>query len=206
MPENSADFLMTYHNVLQQKMSFQTIGNYGWTEPYYFQPQTYSYYYTEGTLIIDIIDRQSEKLVWRGTSVRVVSESTPEALDRKINEAVSQLLEKFPPPTPTRKEIKIEQTAKKVGWLLFLKSRRECRNNVGFYFLNINFFLGSGLKSNRQSTPRHFPGIFFNSRIGNRHRCRGNRNEILLAFHKLHVAAFFMITNHIRLNIHFGNF
>lgn len=117
VPPGQADFLAAYNNVYERKMDIETFGGYSyfpstywrstcrggfgpsrWGDPYYVEPSTYVEYYTEGTLVLDIIDRVSNKLVWRGTAVRTVDEDTPEALDRKIRESVSRLLEKFPPP------------------------------------------------------------------------------------------------------------
>jgi hypothetical protein len=73
------DFLVGYHVVVRQKTSVQTIDHYygyrvggwgGW-------PQTYSHDYDEGTLLIDIIDPQTMKLLWRGSGTAVVDEFPP---------------------------------------------------------------------------------------------------------------------------------
>ena len=52
--------------------------------------------YTEGTLVIDIIDAGTNELVWRGSAVSPMSDETYDA--KEINKAVEKILEEFPPP------------------------------------------------------------------------------------------------------------
>jgi len=49
-----------------------------------------------GTLIVDVFDGQSKKLVWRGTSTETLS-SKPEKNERKLEKAVADMFKKFPP-------------------------------------------------------------------------------------------------------------
>jgi hypothetical protein len=52
----------------------------------------------EGTLIIDIMDRNTGDLIWRGSSTRPIGTAkTPEESERIVNEAVTEILAKFPP-------------------------------------------------------------------------------------------------------------
>ncbi len=51
--------------------------------------------YTEGTLVIDIIDAGTNELVWRGAAVSALGDATYDAKD--INKAVEKILEEFPP-------------------------------------------------------------------------------------------------------------
>lgn len=55
--------------------------------------------YEEGTLVIDIVDRQSQKLVWRGTITAPSKPGTddPEKRAEGIRRAVERILERFPP-------------------------------------------------------------------------------------------------------------
>ena len=54
--------------------------------------------YEQGTLVIDLVDRRTKKLVWRGTAQAALSE-TPSKAEREatIDEAVKKMFEKFPP-------------------------------------------------------------------------------------------------------------
>ena len=54
--------------------------------------------YEEGTLVIDLIDPATGKLIWRGTAqARVSSDQSPESSTKRINEAVEKVLAQFPP-------------------------------------------------------------------------------------------------------------
>jgi hypothetical protein len=54
--------------------------------------------YQQGTLIIDIIDMSTQKLVWRGTGSGTMSDSpSVETRTENINNGVNQILAQFPP-------------------------------------------------------------------------------------------------------------
>jgi hypothetical protein len=54
--------------------------------------------YTVGELIIAVFDAESNELVWEGSGVRRVDRSGgPEQSERRIQDAVSQILRGFPP-------------------------------------------------------------------------------------------------------------
>lgn len=66
----------------------------GWYGPRY----TDVYQYTEGNLVIDLVDAKSRTLIWRGTASKVVDPGwDPERLETEIHEVVTKLLEDFPP-------------------------------------------------------------------------------------------------------------
>ena len=99
-PGSTAGFLVGYHAVVRQRTSVQTINSWygyrvgGWRGG----PPTYAHDYEEGTLLIDVIDPATMKLLWRGSGTAVVDPSTgAEKRERRINEAVDEILAKFPP-------------------------------------------------------------------------------------------------------------
>lgn len=107
------DFLVAYHVSLDKRRSVQTLNSYygygpGWSygygasyRPGYWAgaPETYAYEYEEGTLILDIVNPANKELIWRGSAQDEVNfKSTPEKDQTQLNEAVHQMLEKFPPP------------------------------------------------------------------------------------------------------------
>ena len=49
-----------------------------------------------GSLVVDIFDGQTKKLVWRGTASDTLSDK-PEKNDKKLEHAVSEMFDKFPP-------------------------------------------------------------------------------------------------------------
>jgi hypothetical protein len=98
---------------LDKRRSVQTLNSYygygpGWGygygasyRPGYWAgaPETYVYEYEEGTLILDIVNPANKELIWRGSAQDEVNfKSTPEKDQTQLNEAVHQMLEKFPPP------------------------------------------------------------------------------------------------------------
>jgi hypothetical protein len=93
------DFLVGYHAVVRMKTDVAAIDRrYGYSGlgfgGTYLDVRTYD----EGTLLIDIIDPGAKKLLWRGSATGVVLEkASAEKRHRRINEAVSEILEKFPP-------------------------------------------------------------------------------------------------------------
>jgi hypothetical protein len=56
--------------------------------------------YTEGQLIVDVVDRRTHELVWRGQGVAPVSDD-PVAYVKTLNQAVVAVLEKFPTASTT---------------------------------------------------------------------------------------------------------
>lgn len=100
-------FGLGYHGFIEGKIDVQTIDRYygygrGWG--HYgggyggVATETYVDQYDEGTLIIDIVDTGSQKLVWRGsTSARVSETDSPAERDERTRAAVDAILAKFPP-------------------------------------------------------------------------------------------------------------
>jgi hypothetical protein len=98
------DFGVAYHAAIQGKVSVQTINDYYGYGPVWggmvHVPSTRTYVreYDEGTLILDVVDGQSHQIVWRASAQAEVSQSgTPEQRDRRVREAVDQMLDDFPP-------------------------------------------------------------------------------------------------------------
>ena len=99
------DFWIAYQAAIQQKVDVMTLNNYygygynrginsmsGWDN------ETITTTYDEGTLILDIADPKTNKPLWRGSGQAEVNQNrTPEQREAKINEAVTQMLAKFPP-------------------------------------------------------------------------------------------------------------
>lgn len=101
--------LVAYHTYTEKKQS--SINNYypmmygGWAwrmYPWGFAPYPFGYWngytrvyeYTEGTLIIDMIDAKTEKLIWRGSISDAIN--GPSDVTRKAIKAVHVIFQKFP--------------------------------------------------------------------------------------------------------------
>lgn len=108
---SNPDFLIATHFGREKKVDISTWGytyapathyrGYGYRYPY-DRPYTVIkdvsvYEYEQGTLILDLIDAKSKKLIWRATAKAIINtSSTPEQRTRKINKAVDEILESFP--------------------------------------------------------------------------------------------------------------
>jgi hypothetical protein len=87
-----ADLLITYHAGVRDKVDVSTYryGYRGWGSAVDVQQ------YSEGTLIIDLIDAEKDQLVWRGWGTGVVDRD-PSQMESRVNKAVTEILAKFPP-------------------------------------------------------------------------------------------------------------
>ncbi|TDN36226.1 DUF4136 domain-containing protein [Hymenobacter sp. UV11] len=114
--ENSPDLLVTTHTYVDEAERTVYNNSYpgaGFAYPYSvgyrgaFLPINYGYYYspayyqtshteqyTEGTLIIDFIDRRTNNLVWRGSMADPVDD--PGRLGREFSASAKDILDKFP--------------------------------------------------------------------------------------------------------------
>ena len=103
--EENPDFLVAAQFGESDKLRVTSFGQpYTSYRGYYYDGPHYwggvhSYYYQEGTLVLDFINSESKKLIWRGTARAFLGkEQTPEILDEIVNEAVEKILLNFPPP------------------------------------------------------------------------------------------------------------
>ena len=100
----SGDFRVGYHLSLQQRLDVSTLDrHYGYGPAAnrwgYGPPETIVREYEEGTLVIDVVDARSDRLVWRGAAHGRMRESTtPEDRRQRAHQVVAAILERFPPP------------------------------------------------------------------------------------------------------------
>ena len=68
--------------------------------PFYYSPfhRTQITKHTEGTLFIDIIEKEKKKLIWQGIGKGALTQSsTPEKREAMIKKFVRKILEEYPP-------------------------------------------------------------------------------------------------------------
>ncbi|MFP2910425.1 DUF4136 domain-containing protein [Pyxidicoccus sp. 3LFB2] len=110
--DQNPDFKLGWHGAIDQKLDTTTMDyayGYAW-DPWYGPmspgmgvggagvPYTTVDEYEEGTLVLDVVDAPSNKLVWRGTAQGVLSENPSEQQrQERTHAAVEKILEKFPP-------------------------------------------------------------------------------------------------------------
>jgi len=102
---DKADLLVTYYTSLSSQLRMYHTGwGYGWGGgPYwrfgygYWPGWSHSgvYSYHEGTIIVDIVDRKKQQLVWRGVITSVLNRKSSSV--EKIDQSMARVLYEFPP-------------------------------------------------------------------------------------------------------------
>ena len=97
MATDNPDFLIVEHFGQKDKVQINSIGG-GYWDAGWGSGIISSYEFEEGSLILDIVDTKSKKMIWHGAAKAVVdSADTPEKREKLINEAVQEILKNFPP-------------------------------------------------------------------------------------------------------------
>lgn len=95
MVASGGSFLVAFHTVIQERLEAgaEPYG-YGWRTGYGGAPLVYD----EGSLMVDFVDPKTKSMIWRGVASAVVDASdSAEKRESRIREAVSKLLDQFPP-------------------------------------------------------------------------------------------------------------
>jgi hypothetical protein len=118
--KDTADFYVNYNVTTQEKTDIKTYNSYGGYYPGYhsygaYGPgRNYIYYdtrmampplqesviteYVQGTLILDVLDPKTNKLIWRGTGGKHLQDTATHAeREAIIKEMVAKLLADYPP-------------------------------------------------------------------------------------------------------------
>jgi len=90
LEEQYPDLLLTFHLRVDRELNYRTT-------PSAWNPwgTVNSYYDTNGTLVVNLIDQDTKKLVWQGYTT-VDWQRSPEKRDKKLREAVSLIFTKYP--------------------------------------------------------------------------------------------------------------
>jgi hypothetical protein len=106
---NDPDLLVIYHLGTQEKIQATSYGysyyphysGWGGGYPYYSGYGGHRvdiYQYTEGTLILDLVDARTEQLVWRGYATDTLEQNpSPEKVESRLDEAFHRMLSNYPP-------------------------------------------------------------------------------------------------------------
>ncbi|GAA4871308.1 DUF4136 domain-containing protein [Ferrimonas pelagia] len=102
-----ADMLVNYLTQTEKKVNVDTFYSSFGYHPYYYgrypfhtgiHADTRVREYQEGTLVVDLIDRQSKSLFWRGSGTDTVKEyKNPQQRTDQVNEVVNLILQQYPP-------------------------------------------------------------------------------------------------------------
>lgn len=93
--ENEADFLVVFYTMVQNQRDYvppvYRVGRWGRT---WVARPGQVIRYKEGTLAIDVVDRNKKELIWQGVCKDVLDRNDPSS---NLVAAVEKVLEKFPP-------------------------------------------------------------------------------------------------------------
>jgi hypothetical protein len=92
---NEADFLVTFYTAVRRRVVINRTGLYGWGGWGWRGGATRVNSFPEGTLVIDVIDRQDRQLVWRGVGEGAFTSTNPS--DENVAKRVGKILRTFPP-------------------------------------------------------------------------------------------------------------
>ena len=108
--DDNPDFYVNYSVITEDRVSINTYNTYGGYGPgwgYYGwgygswgvgTTQTSVSYYTQGNIVVDVVDALSNKLVWRGTlDSRLEESSSPAEKEQDLRKALTKMFENFPP-------------------------------------------------------------------------------------------------------------
>jgi hypothetical protein len=109
LTSENPDLIAHYHIIVEDQSILTEPYGYRYGQ-YWLRMQTNVYTYKEGTLIIDLMDKKTNNLIWRGWAVSAVDGVNPKKVDGLIKTAVTRIFKKF----PKTSERKI-QTSKEVA-------------------------------------------------------------------------------------------
>ena len=105
--KQNADLLVNYITKVDKKINIDTFNSHFGYNPYYgprwglggrLQTETTVREYDVGTLMVDLVDNKTGKLIWRGTVADTVREqNTPEERIQIINHAIDTVMKDYPP-------------------------------------------------------------------------------------------------------------
>ncbi|MFY8272702.1 DUF4136 domain-containing protein [Pseudoalteromonas sp. SSDWG2] len=98
----NADILVNYHASVESKVDVDTFST-GYSARWDYwgishNVQTTTREYKVGTLVVDVIDKASNQLVWRAANEgRLKKNQTPEERTAAVQESVAEILSHYPP-------------------------------------------------------------------------------------------------------------
>jgi hypothetical protein len=104
--QDAPDFVVAYYAGTKEKMDttywqpepwyrYRYWGRPGWAWPWYGAPIAEVQQYTQGSVIVDVVDAKTKQLVWRGQGTAPVSDD-PNKYGKELDETVAAVLKKFP--------------------------------------------------------------------------------------------------------------
>lgn len=95
MTDDEPDFIVGYYTRARERLDITNAYDCGYGYYYRYRAGCYIDEYTEGTVIVDVIDPASDELVWRGSGVARVSDN-PNKYINQLGRAIGEIVERFP--------------------------------------------------------------------------------------------------------------
>jgi hypothetical protein len=100
--ERGGDLVVTYHLTTEKSLDIKT---YDYGTPYYGTylyptvPTTVIKEVKQGTLVVDLIDRRKNELVWRGIGTDRLP-NNPASVARRVEDVTEKMFKQYPPRAP----------------------------------------------------------------------------------------------------------
>lgn len=95
------DFRVAHYVIAEEKLAVTTFDRYygyGYSVHRHYGHLSYAQEYVRGTLILDIIDAESNDLIWRGWATKALDQNPkPASVRMYVDKAVRKILRRFPP-------------------------------------------------------------------------------------------------------------
>jgi hypothetical protein len=99
--DSNGDLALAVHVATKEKQTLNTfydgMGPWGWGMGGVATTTVETY--TEGTIVADLFDAQTKKVVWRGVATKEVSDK-PDKVSEQVEKAIEKMFKKFPPNAP----------------------------------------------------------------------------------------------------------
>jgi hypothetical protein len=102
--QQQPDLLVTYHIGEEEKLDISSFhSSFGYYPCWHcfgpgFDSDIWVTQYTQGKLVVDLVDAKTQQLVWRGVAARRVPRlDSPTERDQYIRETVTAIFKRFPP-------------------------------------------------------------------------------------------------------------
>lgn len=95
MTDVDPDFEVAYYARAIERIEVSNVDR-GYYTYYGYRDYRDVYEFTEGTVVIDVVNPETKDLLWRGSGVAAVSDN-PKKYARQLSEAVGEIVQRFPP-------------------------------------------------------------------------------------------------------------
>jgi hypothetical protein len=96
LTSDNSDLVLHYHIIIDDQ-SVVMPEPYGYYySPYWTNMQTNVFSYQQGTLILDLMERKSQNLIWRGWAVTDIGQIKPDQVNEIIITTITKIFKKYP--------------------------------------------------------------------------------------------------------------